>query len=370
MNAFCILFSDNYRTSKMGELSSNRTLASLPFGGRFRLVDFMLSSLVASGVNNIGIVARNRYGSLMDHIGWGKDWDLNRKNGGVKFLTPYMQDTDSVVAGNKIDSLNSIMNFIKNSLPEYCLLCDGNIVGGIDFKKIMQSHISTGADITFAYKKMRPYAKDLEVTVNEEGKLVDTVYHINDDEREEKDVALNVMLVKKDLLISLVEKSTTYGWTSIKRDIFSHNMANLNIYGYRVDDYVSVINDVNSYYNVSMKLLQKDVRKDFYYGEIPILTRIKDSVPTVYGYNSGVKNSLIADGCKIDGVVENCIVFRDVVVEKGAVVKDSIIMQNTFVSKDASLSCVITDKDVKISEGVTLCGSSSMPFIINKGKIV
>ncbi len=369
MNAFCILFSDNNHTSKMGELTANRAIASIPFGGRFRLVDFMLSSLVAGNVSNIGIVAKNNYGSLMDHIGWGKDWDLNRKNGGVKFLTPYIEDADAVIGENKIESLNSIMGFIKNSLPEYCIICDGNIVCSINFEDIMEEHQRVGADITFAYKNMKPCAKELEVFVDENGRLVDTLYHTSDVDKN-GNVVLNIMLLKKDLLISLVEQGITYGWTSIKRDVFSRNFNSMNIHGYEVDGYVSVIKDINDYYNTSMSLLNEDVRRAFYYSEIPILTRIKDSVPTIYGDNCSVKNSLIADGCNINGNVENCIIFRDVKIENGAVLKNCIIMQNTVLREGSSLSYVITDKDVEITSGQSLSGSLSMPFIINKGKKV
>lgn len=369
MNAFCILFSDNNRTCKMGELSAQRTLASIPFGGRFRLVDFMLSSLVAGNVNTIGIVARKKYGSLMDHIGWGKDWDLNRKNGGIKFLTPYIEDADAVIGENKIESLNSVMGFIKSSLPEYCIICDANIVCTLDFEKIMEEHQKVNADITFVYRHMKPCAKDLEVTVDESGRLIDTLYHTSDVD-EERDVLLNVTLLKKDLLISIIEQGITYGWTSIKRDVFSRSLGRLNIHGFKTEGYAYVINNVNDYFNMSMELLDVNVRKAFYYSNIPILTRIKDSVPTVYGYDSNVKNSFIADGCSINGEVENCIIFRDVTVEKGAVLKNSIIMQNTVIREGASLSYVITDKNVEITAGQTLCGSLSMPFIINKGKVI
>ena len=369
MNAFCILFSDSYGTSKMSELSSPRTLASVPFGGRFRLVDFMLSSLVGAKVNTIGIVTRDKYGSLMDHVGWGKDWDLNRKNGGIKFLTPFLQDSNTAIGENKFESLNSIIQYIKTSLPEYCIICDANIVFNIDLSKFLDFHAEKGADICFVYKNIAPQQGDLEVTLDENGKVVDALCH-TDSVEEEKNVAVNIVVMKKDLLISLVEQGVTYGWHSIKRDVFAKKFNSMNIYGYKANGYLSIIRSVNDYYNASMDLLKSSVRKELFMNDNQILTRIKDSVPTIYGENCNVKNSLIADGCNIDGTVENCIVFRDVKVEKGAVIKNSIIMQNTVVRKNSLLSCVITDKDVEITEDKILAGSESMPFIINKGKIV
>ena len=369
MNAFCILFSDNYFSTKMGEISDIRTFASVPFGSRFRLVDFMLSSLVEAKVNSIGIVTRNKYGSLMDHVGWGKDWDLNRKNGGIKFLTPFFQDANTIMGENKFEALNGIMEYIKDSLPEYCLICDSNIVFNMNLQHFMKAHEEKGADISFVYKKMVPQQKDLEVSLDGDGKVYDALYHTSEGD-EEKDVVMTMILLKKDLLISLVEQGITYGWDSIKKDIIAKQFNNYKIYGYKADGYMAVIRSVGDYYNASMDLLKSSVRKELFMSDIPVLTRIKDSVPTIYGEQCHIKNSLIADGCNIDGTVENCIIFRDVKVEKGAVLKNSIIMQNTKVGKDAYLSNVITDKDIVVNDSKILAGTESVPFIINKGVTV
>ena len=369
MNAFCILFADSNETLDLSELSSERTLASVPFGGRYRFVDFILSALVGAQVCDIGIVTRNKYGSLMDHVGWGKDWDLNRKNGGIKFLTPFLENSDVIAMGNRMEVLNSIMDYIKSSLPEYCILCDSNVIMNIDLEKFMEYHEEKGGDITVAYTNMATTARELEVKFDENGKLVDTMFH-QYPHAEKKDIQLNLVIMKRDFLISIIEKGVTYGWTSIKKDVIAHSFDDYNIYGYKVDGYVSVINSVDDYYKTNMDLLDTSVRKELFMGKNPILTRIKDSVPTIYGESSKVTNSLIADGCKIDGIVENCIVFRDVKVEEGAVIRNSIIMQNTTIDANAMLSYVITDKDVIISEGRVLAGTETMPFIINKGKKV
>lgn len=370
MNAFCILFADNNETLELSELSNERTLASVPFGGRYRLVDFILSSLVGAKVHNIGIVTRDKYGSLMDHVGWGKDWDLNRKNGGIKFLTPFLGSQDfAAIGNNRIEALNSVMDYIKSSLPEYCILCDSNMVLNVDLEKFMEYHEQKGADITFAYKSMKTTAKELEVTLDADGRLVDTLYH-QYPHNEEKDIQLNLIVLKRDFLIELIEKGVTYGWYSIKKDILAHRFNEYKIYGYNVGGYTSVIKSVEGYYNANMDLLDKDIRLELFMGKNPVLTRIKDSVPTIYGENGDVKNSLVADGCTIDGTVENCIVFRDVKVAKGAVVRDSILMQGTVIGENCQLKCVITDKNVTVREGNVLAGTETMPFIVNKGKIV
>lgn len=371
MNAFCILFADNYGYdySEVNEISHNRTLASIPFGGRYRLIDFVLSALVGANVYNIGLVTRNKYSSLMEHVGWGKDWDLNRKNGGLKFLTPFSGNEGTGIVNNKIEALNSVLEFIKTASADYCILSDSNVVMNIDLKKFMEYHEEKNADITFAYKNMMPKDRELEVTLNSDGKLVDTMYH-KESIGVLADIQLNMVILKKDLLINLIEKGITYGWYSLKKNVIANSFDDYKIYGYKVDGYVSKIETIEDFYKTNMDLLNKDVRMELFHGKNHILTRIKDSVPTVYGENADVKNSLVADGSKVDGIIENCIIFRDVVIKKGAVVKNSIIMQGTTIEENAKLDCVITEVDVVVTKGKVLTGTDTMPFMINKGKIV
>lgn len=371
MNAFCILFADNYGFdfSEINELANNRTLASIPFGGRYRLIDFMLSSLVKAKVNNIGIITKNKYGSLMDHVGWGKDWDLNRKNGGIKFLTPFSSHTSTGVVTNKIEALNSVLEYIETALPEYCILSDANVVMNIDLEKFMEYHIEKKADLTFAYKKMPSSDKELEVMMNEDGKLVDTKYR-QSASSEPINRELNMIILNKELLISFIEKGMTYNWYSLKKNVISNGFNEYNIYGYEVNGYVSVIKSCEDFYKTNMDLLNKNVRMELFHGENHILTRIKDSVPTMYGEYAKISNSLIADGSQINGTVENCIVFRDVTIKKGAVVKNSIIMQGTVIEENANISYVITDTDVVIGKNKELKAADTMPIMINKGKIV
>lgn len=363
MNAFCILFSNSFDNIGLEGISGERTIASVPFGARYRLVDFILSSLVGAQIRDIGIITGNKYGSLMDHVGWGKDWDLNRKKGGIKFLTPFLR-----AGGNEIEVLDSVINYIKTSPHEYCLLCDSNVVSNIDLKKLINYHKEKCADITFVCKEMRTSDKELEVMLDKNGRLIDTLYHNNS--HSEKNIQLGIMVMKKHLLVSLIEKGMTYGWQSIKKNVIAHGFRDYKIYGYNMDGYTSVIKSVEDYYRTNMDLLDTDVRLELFHSKNPILTRIKDTVPTTYGDGASITNSLIADGCSVDGRVENCVIFREVKIKKGAEVKNSIIMQGTVIEENAVISGVITDKDVTVSRGRILAGTPVMPFIINKGKIV
>lgn len=370
MNAFCILFTDAYDNSdsKINELSNERTLASIPFGGRYRLIDFMLSSLVGAQIGDIGIIAKSKYGSLMDHVGWGKDWDLNRKNGGLKILTPFA--TDSVQhSDNQFDILRSIHDYIDNRLEEYCIIADSSMVINLDFNKMFETHKQNNADMTVFCRNAVPKGGDIELRTDDSGRVNDVLVHTVD-EACEKTVALNVFILKKSLLRELIDWGVTYGWSVFGKDVITKKFRELKIFGYQHHGYCKLINSLDVYLRSNLEMLNSEIRKELFNSERPILTRIKDSVPTKYGDDANVKNSYIADGCVINGVVENSIIFRNVKIERGARIRNSVVMQNTIVESNSSLACVIADKNVRITSNKNLSGCDTLPVVISKGKIV
>ncbi len=370
MNAFCILFTDTYENNdgKIRELSGARTLASIPFGGRYRLVDFMLSSLVGAGVGNIGIITKSKYGSLMDHLGWGKDWDLNRKNGGLKILTPFANN--AIFSGdNQFEILRSVNGYIDSCLEEYCILADSNMVINLDFHKVLSTHKKSGADITVLCRNAIPKAGDMTLCLDENGGASDVLIHTNEC-NEKMLVALNILVLKKTLLRELIDWGITYGWKSFAQDVISKKSGELKIFGYQHDGYCKLIDSLEVYLKANLEMLNSEIRNEIFKSPQPILTRVKDSVPTKYGDHAHVKNSYIADGCVIDGDVENSIIFRSVKIEHGAKVKNSVVMQNTIVEENASLTSVISDKNVRVTERKTLSGCDTLPLVIQKGKIV
>lgn len=368
MNAFSILFANTRENNEIVELTKLRTPASIPFGGRYRLVDFVLSSLVKANVRDVGIVTNNKYASLVDHVGVGRDWDLARKNGGLKVLPPYrngiVSDHDNVFR-----ALYDIKGYIQDMLQEYCIISGTNMVCNIDFEDMLLAHQRSGADITVLYRNTPAQKDDLEIRCDESGRINYALLNTSDTD-EIKPVVMRVSIMKKDFLLALIDTAVTNGWENFAVDVVAKQRDNMKIYAYEHRGYCSVINNLEEFYRANMELLKPEVKKEIFKSDYSILTRIKDSVPTVYGEDNKVKNSFVADGCYIDGVVENSIIFRDVKIAKGAYVKDSIIMQNTEIGPGAQLNCVITDKDVKIGENVTLTGNPKAPFVIAKGKNV
>lgn len=355
--------------SKLNELTIHRTTASLPFCARYRIIDFTLSNLVNSGIISIGLITRSNYSSLMDHIRLGRDWDLSRKNGGIVMFPPYVLNNSTRYQGT-VEALYGIKNYLNKRKEKYVVLTPSNIICRLDFEDIVDKHEQSGADITMVtYKTKNMYANSNVVTVDENGRLTDmmlTTVPTNN----EKLVNMKVYVIEKEFLIKLVDDAYARGQMDFEKYIILNNVNNMFINTYFTDGYVSVIDHIKTYYDTSMDMLDYDLRKEIFATNGKVLTKVMDSAPTVYKENAVVKNSLIADGCVIDGVVENSILFRGVTVEKGAVVKNSIVMQKGLIMSDSSINYTITDKNVVIKSGRNLSGHESYPIAIAKDKTV
>lgn len=368
-NMMSILFASG-NESKLNELTLHRTTASLPFGGRYRLIDFTLSNLVNSGISQIGIVTRSNYQSLMDHIRQGRDWDLNRKNGGISVFPPFVYNSSREVYKGKIEAIYSIMNFLTRSKEEYVVISNCNVAANIDFEEICDRHIESGAAVTVLCHKGFTTTSHRVVVEKDDTCRVTDIFETEYAGSEEKLISLNIYLIKKDLLIELVQKAYAHGLVDFEKDILFKLVDEGRVFAHEADGYSAIIDDVKTYYAESMNLLEFDVREALFGQEGKIYTKVKDSVPTVYREGAKVTNSLLADGCVIDGTVENSILFRNVRIEEGAVVRNSIVMENGVVGKNSSLQYAITDKDVTISDDRNISGFITYPIVIVKGKKV
>lgn len=357
--------------SKLNELTLHRTTASMPFGGRYRLIDFILSDLVNSGVTRIGIVTRSGYQSLMDHIRQGRDWDLNRKNGGISVFPPFVYNTSREVYKGNIEAIYSIMSFLDRAKEEYVVLSNCNVAANIDFDDVLSKHIESGAVLTVLYHRGYTTTSHRVVLEVEDGttKVAD-IYETEYAGSEEKKISLNIYIIKKNDLVNLVRSAYARGMVDLEKDIIFKLVREGKINSYEVGGYASIIDDVKTYYNESMNLLKFEVREALFGQDNKIYTKVKDSVPTAYGEGAEVINSLVADGCEIEGRVENSILFRNVRIEENAVVKNSIVMENGVVGKNSDLQYAITDKDVTISADRNISGFVTYPMVIVKGKKV
>lgn len=360
-NVMGIIFC-NTNDDRLPELTPLRTMGSVPFGCRYRLVDFSLSNMVNAGISKVGLVTKRNYQSLADHVGNGRPWDLARKKGGLSILSPFMYAHTGVYKG-KIDALYNARDYIAHSREQYVVIANSNVVANIDLEEMIERHIDSEADITVAYKENITTETYLNFNNGRVSGITDAPG------LGENCAYLDMMLLKRELLLSLIDEATTHNYTNLNTDILGRKAKSLGIYGYEVTGTAFVINSMISYFDASMKLLDKETRDEIFDGR-PVYTKLRDDMPTRYGMNAKVGHSLIADGCVIEGEVKNSIIFRGVNIGKGAKLENCIIMQSCEIGENTHLTYVVADKNVSFKDGRTLMGCHSFPMVIGKGLIV
>ena len=352
-------------------LTRKRTMASLPFGGRYRQVDFHLSNLAAGGIEHIGIVSRSNYQSLMNHIGSGEEWGLELGDDGLEFLAPYALGNDDRYRG-KLENLNAIMDFLRYSEEEYVVLSDSSIITNLDVKDVIKSHIASGRDITIVAKPgVADGKRELDLAVKlENGEVADLV--VNYAAPAEYLASMDLFVVGRQWLIQKVKELVAHDKYHMDRDLVlgQFNEGKLSIHVYQYEG-IALYNETSEeYFANSMALLDKSVRDGLFHAHHPIFTRVRDRVPNYYGEGSLVHNTIAADGGIFYGKVENSVLFRNVQVEKDAVVDHCVIMSETKIGEGAYLQYVILDKDVIVTPGAKLVGTPKSPIFIKRGETV
>lgn len=363
-NVLGLMFSDLHG-DLIPELTARRTMGSVPFGGKYRMIDFPLSNMVNSGINKVGVITKSNFLSLMDHLGSGKAWDLSKRRGGLTILPPYIHGGEKF--NTPIESVHSVKGFIENSDVEYVLLQDCDTVCNLDYSKMLASHVENDADITISYKHCEIPAhrpEPLVLKMGTDNRIKEM--RIAPDTDGAVDMAFGSILLKRELLLELVTDCMSRNCIDYKRHLLMENQNKYKYYGYEFTGYSATINSTNDYFEANMELMNPNVRNELFNSARPIYTKVRDDMPSKYGLGSSVKNSLIAQGCIIDGDVENCIISKGVHIGKGARVANCVIMQDTQIGKNASLNYVICDKDVVIKDERALMGYSSYPIYISK----
>ena len=358
-----IMTGDN--DARLAELTRVRSVAALPVAGRYRLIDFTLSGMVNSGISNVGVTTRSNYRSLMDHLGSGKEWDLNRKLYGLRILPPYIQCGEQY--RGDMDVLHGIKTFLEHSKQKYVLIAHGDILYNPRFEALQQAHIDSGADITVMYNYGLCNFFVALISV-ENDRVTDIEAH---PERPEQCARLlGIYFMEKELLRRQISYCYGRGLHDFLMDVLVRNIGKMNIGAFHYDGYAGKIDSVNAYYHCNMQMLDSSVRKELFFNENFIYTKVKDTVPTYYSDSAVVEDSVIADGCRIEGRVERSIIFRGVHIAKGAVVTNSIVMQNSVIQRDVALDYAVLDKGVTVGQGKRIGGQESFPVIIGKNVMV
>lgn len=369
MNVMGIIFAND---ASIGELTNRRTMASLPFGGRYRQVDFALSNLSCAGVRHVGIISRQNYQSLMNHIGDGEEWGLELEEGGLEFLTPYAQSATHTYRG-KLESLNYAMNFLEYGAgDEMVVMIDSAVLSNVDLLDVLHNHVASGRDVTVVTKAgIANGKKKLDLALKlENGEVTDMV--VDYVAPSDYVASMDIFILNKKWLIQQTKEMIARDKFHMDRDLvlggWQRGKVSVNVYQF---DGIAMFNEsVLEYYDHSLALIRKEVRQDIFHGNHPVFTKVRDRVPSYYGEDCNVENCLIADGCMLEGKVANSVLFRQVSVGRDAEVQDCVIMNDAVIGEGAELKYAILDKNVTVTPGAKLIGTSSNPIIVKRGETV
>ncbi|NLJ15857.1 MAG: glucose-1-phosphate adenylyltransferase subunit GlgD [Clostridiales bacterium] len=357
----------NMHDSCITELTEQRTMASVPFGGRYRLIDFMLSNMVNSGVTDAGVITKSNYQSLLDHLSSGQEWDLARKTGGLKLLPPFGHAGSGIYRG-RMEALAGVQEYIRRNDADYVILADSNVIANMDLKPFVEFHKKRQADITVVYGRQYCTKEEskskLVLFCDENDRVFDVLTgpEING----EINVALNIYVMNKKFLQTLIVEAACRNQYSFEKDILQKKLREFKVLAYKYQGYFAQIDSMKVFFKSNFDLLNSDIRTELFKVDSPIYTKVRDEPPAKYGIGASVRNSLMADGCIIEGKVENSIIFRGVKIEKDSIIKNSIIMQGSVIKQGSDINYAVLDKTVHVSEGSRLTGTADYPVFIKK----
>lgn len=355
---------------KIPPITDIRAISALPIGGSYRIIDFVLSNMANAGITNVGLITEANYSSLMDHVKSGSPWDLDRNNQGLNIVPPNLDALDYGKSRGNLDMLAGARSFMNKSNQTYVILSLGNAVYNIDFEDVVEKHIENQSDITVVYKDMTGAEEsDLSrftlINLDENNRVVDI--EAKPQYPNSSYASLEIYVMEKALLEGIIDEGISRGDHDFIKDSLSKKLQGMIITGYKFDGYCDIIDSLKSYFENNMVFLDKEHRAELFNLENPVYTKNKDLSPTVYGHDAVAENSLVSNGCVIEGTVINSIISRGVVIKKGAVVKNSIIMQDSVIGENVNLDYVVFDKEVTIDKDKTLIGQRSYPVPIAKG---
>ena len=370
-----IIFS-NLHDKNITELTRDRTMASVPYGCRYRLIDFPLSNMANAGIHHIGVITHYNYSSLMKHLTTGKEWDLARNENGLVLLPPFVSgysEKNNSLYSTRLEALKSISAFINDAKEEYTVMADSDVICNIDLKDVIQFHDEMRSDITVVVKKkfIPRGSKATHTIVDSKDGCICEISSTTPETHGEKNVLMNITVTKTEFLKSILCHTLATGEKSFTEDVLKKGLDKYRFTSYVYKGAYFCIDSLSAFFEANLELLNGEIRKSlFHTPSRPIYTNIHYSPPTRYCNESSVSNSLIADGCRIDGCVKNSIIFRGVKVGKGATVENSILFANTQIGPSSNLKFIITEKNVNISESVVLSGHIKKPFFIEKNTII
>lgn len=353
------------------ELTSHRPVAAVPFLGRYRIIDFVLSNMVNSGIYNVGVFAQEKPRPLTEHLGTGGAWDLDRKKDGLLIFYPYYNSIYSMYM-TEMGNFRENIEYIEKSRQKYVIISPSYMICNINYNEAYDFHKSSGADITILYKKVEDASGNFlncqSLEIDDEGRVKG--FAVNKGEKQERNISMEMYIMKREYLLQLINKASQLSMLYSLKDTINYFCNEININAFEYDGYLECINSVKTYFHKSLELLDVEKAKQLFKNDAPIHTVTKDNAPTKYGKNAKVKNSFIANGAIIEGTVENSVIFRGVNVGAGTIVKNCILMTKCIIGDGVYMENIIADKNASVSRVKELIGNYNEPIVLGKNSIV
>ena len=351
----------NYTSKEKDFTSTERPIAAAPYVGRYRVIDFPLSNMVNAGIRTVGVIMPKNFRALADHLGAGKEWSLDRKNGGLFFLPGSAFGTARVGSRFLLRDLIENRAMLTRSDDGYVVFSSSNIVFNADLNELLDAHIASGADITAYTKIANESDADVVAFDVKDGVVKGMKYGVEEGET----AFLDTFVVKRSLLLDMLDWFSADDHLDLFEAILSHNMP-VTIGTFLYEGYCAAIFNAKSYYQANMDMLKPEIANSVFPTGRYIKTKTHDTPPAKLETGSKVVKSLVSSGCRIWGEVDGSVLSRNVIVEAGATVKDSIIMQGTVIKSGAVVECAIIDRNNVIAAGTVLKGTPDE--ILIKGK--
>ena len=354
---------------KMRELSQKRAIGAMPVAGSYRSIDFALSNMTNSHIQRVGVLTQYNARSLNAHLSSSKWWDFGRKQGGLYIFTPTITSENSYWYKGTADALYQNINFLKESHEPYVVIASGDGIYKLDYGKVLEEHISKGADITVVCKDLAPGEDDVNrfgvVQMDADNRIIDF---------EEKPlvagnntISTGIYVIRRRQLIELLETCANEGRTDFVRDILVRYKNVKKIYGYKMDTYWRNIGTKESYYKTNMDFLNRDVRNYFFKQHPDIYSKVEDLPPAKYNGEAVVNNSLVASGCIINGTVENSVLFKKVYIGNNCVIRNSIILNDVHIGDNCVIeNCIVESRDTIRANTVHQGSPDDIKVIVEK----
>ena len=356
-------------SSRMGDLSAKRAIAAMPIVGSYRAIDFTLSNMTNSHIQKVGIFTQYNSRSLHEHLNSSKWWDFGRKQGGLYVFTPTITSTSSLWYKGTADALYQNINFLKSAHEPYVVIASGDGIYKLDYNKVLEEHIATGADITIVCKDIEPGDDDISrfgvVKLDDDNRVIG--FEEKPLVAETNTASVGVYVVRRRQLIELLEACAAEGRSDFVNDILVRYKSVKKIYAYKLDSYWRNIGTVESYFKTNMDFLNKDIRDYFFRQHPDIYSKVEDLPPAKYNGDAVVNNSLIASGCIINGTVEDSILFKKVYIGNNCVIKNSIILNDVHIGDNSYIeNCIVESRDTLRANTVRTGDPDQIKVVVEK----